>query len=329
MGVLVEHPICPDGDGRERFAAALLPLDHSVVLLEHQVDVVALQLIEPDGFLVLRIVQGKAFEPKRKRGVLLHSRKGRVLSVVFPPLPAQQALEAGIVPGRVVLHCLIDRHRRLHLVCQKRTHLAAVRLVDKGMILLDKRDLVAFGLAVLPPDRLFEIEHHLFLRELDLVPLLYVHSRGFLLRVEQVQILAAAGVAVFGRGMHLDLIQELLRLVRKVLRRGAGTGKLQQNVGFVLLQIRLRQRKHLLVEFPRFFRNVIVSRQGVQQLRRVPARAPAGRVAFLLPELQLCLVFADAELCEYVVRQPDLSEKAELLFERLDHALVREVVREE
>ena len=327
--VLIEHPIGADRDGRERFPAALFPLEHSVPLLQHQIDVVTLEIVEVNVLLVLRVPKREPVEPEGERVVLIHLRKRTVLVFILPLLSAKKALKTGIVLRRVVQHGCVDRRRRAHIRCDQRAHPMAVRLVDETVILLDERNFVALRFPILPAQCFLEIRHHFLLRQFDTIPFLFVHFGRLFLRVELMQVLAATGVAILCRGMHLDLIQELLRLIRKPLRGRAGARKLQEHIGLVLLQICFRQHQHLFVEYPRLLLDFIIVGKRVQDTGCVLSRRPAGSIGFLLPELELRLELLNTERCEHIVGQLDLPQKAELGLHCPYHTLIREVVRQE
>jgi len=53
--VLLLHPVKPGGDGGQRLAAALFPLEKAVLFLQHQIDVVPLDVVELDHFLIFII----------------------------------------------------------------------------------------------------------------------------------------------------------------------------------------------------------------------------------------------------------------------------------
>ena len=55
MNTLVLHSVQAHSNGGQGLAAALLPLEHPIPLLEHPVDVPALNVVEVDVLLVLGI----------------------------------------------------------------------------------------------------------------------------------------------------------------------------------------------------------------------------------------------------------------------------------
>ena len=55
MNTLVLHSVQAHSNGGQGLAAALLPLEHPIPLLEHPVDVPALNVVEVDVLLVLGV----------------------------------------------------------------------------------------------------------------------------------------------------------------------------------------------------------------------------------------------------------------------------------
>ena len=143
------HAVLPRENGGGCFAAALLPLQEGIPLLERQVDIVALERIQVDVSMILGVPILKATDPVSKLRVFGHLGKGLLLIVILPAFPAQQPLIARKPFQLIVQHRLIDRHRRTHLVRQELCHLPAVCLVDKAVFLLDQTNFVPLRLGVL------------------------------------------------------------------------------------------------------------------------------------------------------------------------------------
>ena len=86
--MLLLHPVNADGDGGQGLAAALLPLEEAVPLLQHKIDVMALDVVELDNLLVLIIPEGKFLQPFSDKWIFLHIRKLLALVFILPALAA-------------------------------------------------------------------------------------------------------------------------------------------------------------------------------------------------------------------------------------------------
>ena len=88
--MLLLHPVQPYGNPGKGFPASLFPLQHSVLFLQHQVDVMPLDLIQPDPFHFCAVEQGEFLQPFGDPFFLFHFRERRCLAVVFPTLLPKQ-----------------------------------------------------------------------------------------------------------------------------------------------------------------------------------------------------------------------------------------------
>ena len=90
VNTLPFHTVKAGSDTRQGFPAALLPLEKPILFLEHQVDVVLLQVVQPDFLFVFSVPQGKLIKPYGNIRVFRHVLKRLVLKGVFLLLSANQ-----------------------------------------------------------------------------------------------------------------------------------------------------------------------------------------------------------------------------------------------
>ena len=280
------HALLPCEDGGGGFAAALLPLQEGIPLLERQVDIVALERIQVDVSMILGVPILKATDPVSKLRVFGHLGKGLLLIVILPAFPAQHPLIAGKPFRLIVQHCLIDRNRRTHLVRQELCRFPAVCLVDKAVFLLDQTNFIPLRLGVLAAQSLLQIRQHLCFGKLHALPLLIGHIRRLPLGIKAVNV-GKAGVVFFPRDrMASDLIQVLLHLIEKSALGGFELCQFQKDFVPIACQLRLCDHDKLLVKRGRCHDRMPGGNIDVRAVRRVPFGCPVRRGAFLLPELQ-------------------------------------------
>ena len=213
VDVLFLHPVQSRGDAGQRFAAALFPLKQPVPLLQHQVQIVPLDIIEADFLFVFRIPQMKVCQPCADLRVFLHSGKGSVLFDIFPLFSSHQAFIAGKFPRAVGRNNLVHRDRRPFFLRNLPARLAAVALINKIIVPFHQGNFILGRLGILLLKGAFQIGKYLCLRQPLLCPLLVLHIFRLRLRAEPVKILVALGIAFLQLRMALDLIEHLLHLV--------------------------------------------------------------------------------------------------------------------
>lgn len=88
MYALLFHAVHSGGDGGQCFPAALLPLKHSISLLQNTVDVLTLDVIKTNELLIFRVPQGKVKPPGSDLRVLrpLEEARDRFLGPHTPSL---------------------------------------------------------------------------------------------------------------------------------------------------------------------------------------------------------------------------------------------------
>lgn len=102
MYALLFHAAHSGGDGGQCFPAALLPLKHSISLLQNMVNVLTLDVIKTNELLIFRVPQGKVTQLGSDLRVLWHIVKCLALVAVLPTLFSQQCLKAGIAIWLIV-----------------------------------------------------------------------------------------------------------------------------------------------------------------------------------------------------------------------------------
>ena len=102
MCALLFHAVPSGGDGGQCFPAALLPLKHSISLLQNTVNVLTLDVIKTNELLIFLVPQGKVTQPGSDLRVLRHIVKCPALIAVLPTLFSQQRPKAGIAIWLIV-----------------------------------------------------------------------------------------------------------------------------------------------------------------------------------------------------------------------------------
>ena len=322
------HTVFSCENGGRRFSATLFPLQEGIPLLERQVDVVALEGVQVDISLILHVPILKSLDPCRELRTFGHLRERLLLIVIFTALPAQQPFITRKPFRLIVQHRLIDGDRCAHLAGQKLCHLSAVCFVDKAVFLLYQTDFVPLRRGVLTAQSLLQIGQHFGFGELRALPLLVGHILRLPLCIKTVDI-GKARIVLFLRGwMASDLIQVFLHPIEKVAFCGSQLGHLQKDPASVILKIGFCHHDKLLVNCGCRYAREAKKNGNVRKVGRVPPGRPAGRGAFLLPELDLCCEAADAAEGKCLIRQHDLPQKAEPALHHANGAFIGEAVRE-
>ena len=183
---LLFHAVHPCGDGRQRFPAALLPLEKAISLLQNTVDVLPLEVVELDYLFILHVPEGKFLQPCGDVRIFRHLTEGLALTVILPPPASEETLIAGKTSRLVVQHGLIDGDRLLLLRPYLPARFRAVCLVLELVVLFDQSDDVPRRPFVLPGQGATQIGQHLCLGQPRALPLLIIHIVRLLLGVETV-----------------------------------------------------------------------------------------------------------------------------------------------
>ena len=263
VNVLLLHAVAACGNAGQRLTAALLPLEKAIPLLKHPVDVLPLQVVEPDRFLILCVPQGEVFKPCCNLRVIRHITEVLTLILILPTLSAQKPLKAFEVLRAVLQHSIINLCGTKCTVPHHLSGSGAVAFIGQGVVVFHQGDHIPFRLHHLLSERAAQIGQNLGLSELLLLPCLIGHIRWLCLRIEPMQILTAFGVLILQQRVHLDLIQHLLRLVEEVFGGFFASGQFQQHMGLVLLQICFGEHQHLFVKGLCFCLNIVVAGQGI------------------------------------------------------------------
>ncbi len=109
--VLLLHPVQSRCNAGQRLSASLFPLQQRIVFLEGKVDVMFLDLIQPDFLKERGIPQGEVIQPSGDSRVFIHFCIRHVLDFIFCPFPAKQTFITRIGFRRVFKDCLVDGHR--------------------------------------------------------------------------------------------------------------------------------------------------------------------------------------------------------------------------